>query len=199
MIIDLTVKLCDKTPPYPGSPEMRLTEKFAFERDGFTSRYLCSDMHTGTHIDLPMHFGINNLTANTFPLEGFMGEGVLLSCNDSVINLPLPDINGKCLLINTGHGKNFGNEDYFKNHPVISEEFALKIIAAKPKLIGIDTPSPDYFPFNCHKLLLKAGIPIVENLCNLDSLPQGKSFRFFAIPLKIEAEASLIRAFAEVL
>ena len=199
MFIDLTVTLRDKTPPYPGSLEMSLTDKFTMEKDGFISRYLCSDMHTGTHIDLPMHFGINPLTANLFPVDSFVGEGILLSSDEKLIDLPLVDITGKCLIIKTGHGKNFGKDGYFENHPVLSERFVSQIVAEKPLLIGIDAPSPDYFPFNCHKMLLKAGIPIVENLCNLESLPYKKPFRFFAIPLKIQAEASLVRAFAEIL
>lgn len=198
MLIDLSLRLTDNTPPYPDSPEMRLTDAFTAEKDGFNSRYLQSDMHTGTHIDLPMHFGINSVTADRFPLDAFIGEGFLLTCNESTVDLPLPDLTGKCLIINTGHSAKFRQAGYFKEHPTLSEQFALRVIAASPKLIGIDTPSPDFYPFKIHRMLLSAGIPIVENLCNLDNLPQNKPFRFFAIPLRIDAEASLIRAFAEV-
>ena len=46
-----------------------------------------------------------------------------------------------------------------------------------------------------HKRLLAAGIPMVENLTNLAAL-RGRRFDFAALPLKISAEASLVRAAA---
>ena len=46
-----------------------------------------------------------------------------------------------------------------------------------------------------HKRLLAAGVPMVENLTNLAAL-RGRRFDFAALPLKISAEASLVRAVA---
>jgi kynurenine formamidase len=43
---------------------------------------------------------------------------------------------------------------------------------------------------------MKAGILIAENLCNCESLLDVDEFDVFAIPLKIDAEASLARVFA---
>jgi kynurenine formamidase len=46
--------------------------------------------------------------------------------------------------------------------------------------------------------LLRAGVLVVEHLCNLRGLPR-EGFRFFAVPLRIAGGASVpVRAFAEL-
>ena len=47
-----------------------------------------------------------------------------------------------------------------------------------------------------HSALLRAGIPIVEHLTDLDRLPQD-GFRFFAVPVKVRGMGTFpVRAFA---
>jgi arylformamidase len=49
-----------------------------------------------------------------------------------------------------------------------------------------------------HSILLAAGIPIVEHLCNLAALPE-LGFRFFAVPVKVKRFGSFpVHAFAAV-
>ncbi len=49
-----------------------------------------------------------------------------------------------------------------------------------------------------HSILLRAGIPIVEHLCNLEALPTS-GFRFYAVPVKVKGMGTFpVRAFAEV-
>ena len=66
-------------------------------------------------------------------------------------------------------------------------------------MVGIDTLDPDLVPDRsyCHAILLAdAGIPIVENLCNLDKIRSAR-VTFLALPLKIRgATGSPIRAIA---
>jgi kynurenine formamidase len=66
-------------------------------------------------------------------------------------------------------------------------------------LVGIDCANIDNMndaARPAHTILLAAGIPIVEHLCNLDKLT-SKRFRFFAVPPAIEGGTSFpVRAFA---
>ena len=49
-----------------------------------------------------------------------------------------------------------------------------------------------------HTLLLGAGIPIVEHLCNLSSLPD-EGFGFHAVPVKLREFGTFpVRAYAEL-
>ena len=60
----------------------------------------------------------------------------------------------------------------------------------------MDLPSPDNYPFEIHKKLFANNILIVENLTNLSELIGVKDFDIIAFPLKIRAEASLVRVVA---
>ena len=65
-------------------------------------------------------------------------------------------------------------------------------------MLGIDTPSPDNFPFDIHKMLLNNNILIIENMTNLDKLLFIEEFELIALPLKIKADSSLLRAVARI-
>jgi kynurenine formamidase len=72
-----------------------------------------------------------------------------------------------------------------------------------PALVGFDSPSVDDQEGShpAHRLLLSAGIPIVEGLINLAELQSelraGRSARLAAFPLRIRAlEGSPVRAVA---
>jgi kynurenine formamidase len=66
----------------------------------------------------------------------------------------------------------------------------------KISAVGIDTLSIDLLSsasFPAHKTLLAKDIYIIENLCNLDKIPER--FKFIGLPLKVKgATASPIRA-----
>ena len=53
--------------------------------------------------------------------------------------------------------------------------------------IGIDTLSPDgsHMGFPVHKIILGAGLYILENLCRLDKLP-AIGAKIMALPMKIK-------------
>ena len=58
----------------------------------------------------------------------------------------------------------------------------------KIKAIGLDTPSIDYGQsnvFDSHVILFQKNIPALENLANLEQLPQ-KNFKVVALPMKIK-------------
>src|SRR3989441_9161419 len=79
---------------------------------------------------------------------------------------------------------------------------AQHLVAAGAALVGIDSLNidDDADPARpVHTILLAAGIPVVEHLCNLGDLPDD-GFRFFAVPVRVRGIGSFpVRAFAIVL
>lgn len=69
------------------------------------------------------------------------------------------------------------------------------------RLAGIDSLNIDDIEDlsrPAHSILLGAGIPIAEHLCNLGSLP-ASGFRFFAVPVRVKQFGTFpVRAFAAV-
>src|SRR5580658_8884757 len=51
-------------------------------------------------------------------------------------------------------------------------------------LVGVEMPSVDRAPYPAHRILLGAGVPIVENLTNLDAVGAGL-FQIVVLPLKL--------------
>ena len=96
----------------------------------------------------------------------------------------------------TGHTRKIYSGSFYKKNPLIPPEAAKELCKRRAKMIGIDSYSPDNYPFTVHKLLLKQDILIVENLINLEKLLK-KRFSCFVLPLKlVGADAAPCRVIA---
>ena len=201
--IDLSHKIDHGIPVYPGDMNVSLVQEKSIGEDKYTAYSFSTGLHAGTHIDCPMHLIDSCRTISEYPLECFAGRGYLIDARqESVVgykaeydnNISRNDI----VLVLTGTDAFYGSEQYYNNHPVITEELVGFLLSREIKILGVDMPSPDYPPFPVHKLLLGKGIFILENLTGLEQLLSIKHFEVFAEPLKICAEASLTRAFARI-
>lgn len=199
--IDLTHLMQNRLPVYPGDSEMELVQTKELATDGFCNHQLTVNMHTGTHIDGPMHLIASDRYISDFPLDSFIGKGVLIHA-DGMSSIDYKEEyedsiqEGSILLVYTGHGRFFGKDNYFSEHPTLTKAFAELLVRKKIKLIGMDTPSPDKYPFEIHKYLFENQVLIAENLTNLDQLLSAKSFEVIALPLLINADSSIARIIA---
>jgi len=203
-LIDISHVLDENTPVYPGDYKTALSKYKFIEKDYYNAYLLQSCLHTGTHIDMPMHLlDGDSRAAKDFPLERFFGNGVLLDVRgESVIEMKsvyseLVNENDIVLLL-TGFDKNYYQDEYFTRHPAVSDELAEFFVSKRIKILGMDMPSPDYPPFPAHKKLIGNDIFILENLTGLQSLIGAEKFEVMAPPLKINAEASFVRAVCRV-
>ena len=199
-IIDLTHKITQQTPKYNEDPKTKIKTE---QKENYQITTLQIGTHTGTHIDAPKHYLKNGKTINTKPLNELIGKGNILKTNTKNKEIKLNDIENppekyeKITIIKTEWCKKWGKEEYFTKNPYPSEELIKHLLKNNVKIIGIDTPSID--PLNSdknHKLLLKNNIYIVENLTNTEKLVKNK-YEIYFIPLKLNTEASPIRAFAK--
>ncbi|MDR1735367.1 MAG: cyclase family protein [Oscillospiraceae bacterium] len=202
-IIDISHTLGNETPVYPGDIPLSLAKHRAFEADGHTSYLLKSGLHTGTHVDMPMHMTGDLRTCRDFPAQCFAGRGVLLDARGEEIISMKPFYRDAVtrddiVLLYTGFDAKYGEEEYFTKHPAVSKELYDFLISRGIRMLGIDMPGPDFAPFECHRALLSNGIFILENLCGLGAMLGKESFEVFALPLKIQAEASFVRAVCTV-
>lgn len=199
--IDLSQDISNNIPTYPGDAEVSLIQIKDLYKDKYNAYALSTGLHAGTHIDCPMHLLPNAKTIAEYPIQCFIGNGVLIDVRGQDEISFKSGYNDKIkkddvVLIYTGMDEKYGEDDYYTKHPVITEELAEFFVSKKIKMLGIDMPSPDFPPFPVHKLLLGNDIFIIENMTNLRELLKIEKFEVFAQPLKIHAEASLVRAFA---
>jgi kynurenine formamidase len=99
-------------------------------------------------------------------------------------------------VLHTGWSKEWGSQRYFRDHPRLSGDAAEFLVDSGVELTGVDMPSVDQAPYPAHKVLLGAGVPIVENLTNLDAIG-ADLFELIVLPLRLAGrDGSPVRAVA---
>jgi len=203
-IIDLSQKIYNKMPYHPYDKEPKVEQDKKMADDGYNNTLVSMGMHTGTHIDAPGHLIKNGKGIETYPLSKFVGNGCVIDVSGQkkiYLKEEYRDKikNNEIVLLYTGFDKYFAEPKYYeKGAPVLDAEFAESLVKNNIKMLGMDLPSPDNYPFEVHKILLSGDILIIENLAGLDKLLTENTFTIFAFPLKIDAEASIARVFAVV-
>lgn len=201
--IDLSLDIVNDMPVHPYDDEVKLYQDKFLDKDKYNNFKVEIGMHAGTHIDTPMHL-TNKLTyMNEIPVESFIGKGCLLDVRGEDIISYKNEYNDlvaedDIVILFTDHSRKYGTEAYYASHPIVSEELADFFIGKKIKMLGMDLPSPDQYPFEIHKKLFNNNILIIENLTNLDRLLGFKNIQIIALPLKIKAEASMARVIASI-
>jgi len=203
-IVDLSHVIIDQMPVHPYDSQVSLHQDKTLERDKFNNSRLTTGMHAGTHIDAPSHFLESPLNISNYPLDSFIGEGCLLDVRGENLIVLKSEYEervkeGSIVLLFTGFSQLYGKPDYyqrFDDHPLVDPQLAQFFCRKKIKILGMDMPKPDNYPFEIHKLLLGNGIFIMENLGNLEALLGVPEFEVIALPLKIQAEGSPVRAVA---
>ena len=174
--------------------------------------------HTGAHIDALIHVRAGGWQTEDIALEQVIGEGVVLDFSDKGASeaIDVGDLErhadrirpGDMLLLRTDWGdKCFGQPEFFTDSPYVTEKGVEWLVERKPKLVGFDfiedycirDRSYDPRELYCHQLLMGAGIPIVEQLVNLGSLPSEERFLLFAPFVKlVGSDGAMARVFALV-
>jgi len=203
-LIDLTHSINNRTTVYPGDEPVRIEKINDFDSDGFNNFLFTGGMHTGTHIDGPMHMTKSGSFIDEFPPERFIGTGCLLNAYGMKIISCIPEFTSAIIpesivLIHTGFGEKFGSEEYYKEHPVISMELALLLVQRRIKIVCLDMPSPDKPPYDVHTLLLNNSVFIAENLASMDNLITVKKFDIIALPMPLHTDSSPARIVARIL
>jgi arylformamidase len=206
-LIDLSHIINPDISVFPG------TEKPVFERkeiEGYPEVKITIYTHTATHIDAPIHIIKSARTLDELPIDKFMGKAIVIDCKHlagKYITLEfLKQFEDKIkkvefILFNSGWSSKWKTEAYFEGFPTLTAEAAIWLTTFNLKGIGLDSISLDpVADLNLpnHKIVLAKEILIIENMTNLDSLPNG-DFIFQCFPLKIEkADGSPVRAMAMV-
>ena len=164
--------------------------------------------NTGTYVDSPFHRYKDGRDLSQLELTSLADlDGAVVRGEDKGaraigrIALDHVDVKGKAVLIHTGWDAHWKTDRYFEGHPFLTEDAAQLLADKGTALVGIDSYNIDDtadLSRPAHSILLGAGIPIVEHMCNLRQLPMG-GFKFFAVPVKVKGMGTFpVRAFAIV-
>jgi len=201
-VVDLSHTLRTGMPVYPGDETVPVIRRLSEHGEGsHQSSALVTGCHAGTHIDLPLHFRAGAPPLEDYPPEGCIGRARVFDVPqgripaDALDGADLADVD--FVLLRTGWERHWGAPAYYRDWPWLEPGLAERLAGAGLRGVGLDSPSIDPRGGQAsHEILAAAGLINVENLANLDRLPD-EGFLFAALPLKLEgAEASPVRAVA---
>ncbi|MFQ5898742.1 MAG: cyclase family protein [Candidatus Methylomirabilia bacterium] len=218
-LIDLSVTV-DANTLSPPSTNLRLEITPHRRGPGFWQvSSVRQSLHTGAHIDSPLHVFRDGITAAEISLEQVIGPALVVDLSFVGANhkITIEDLKrggadqvskGDIVLLRSDWtDKMYGSwPDYFTQSPFFPPESAEWLVAKGPKSIGFDffeeycARLPDFTSedFPMHRVILGAGIVIMEGLTNLGALPSRRVL-FYAPFYKIAgAEGAPARFFATV-
>ena len=163
--------------------------------------------NTGTYIDAPFHRYSEGIDLSGLEMASIANlDGIVFRTAQGMRAIDKDvfksgNVAGKAVLIHTGWDRHWRTDAYFKDHPFLTRGAAEYLKSCGAALVGIDSLNIDDTADGArpaHSNLLKANIPIVEHMCNLDALPE-RGFKFFAVPAPVKGMGSFpVRAFAIV-
>jgi kynurenine formamidase len=193
--IDLSVTV-DENTFSPPSTNMKLEVTPHRRGPGFWQvSSVHQSLHTGAHIDSPLHVFKNGITTAEISLDQVMGEALVVDLSGVGANhaITIDDLKkggagdvkrGDIVLLHTGWtDKMYGRwPDYFTQSPYFPPEVAQWLVDRGPKNIGFDffeeycarLPEFTSEDFAMHRVILGAGVVIMEGLTNLGALPRRR-------------------------
>ena len=201
--IDVSMPVRGGMPHWPGDPAPRI-ERIAEvgAGDPATVSQIAFSVHTGTHVDAPLHFIAGGRALDEMPLDAVIGPARVIEVRDRTAigaeELRRHAIRrGERVLLRTRNSERAGGLDRFTEEFVTLAADGARFLAARGvRVVGIDALSIDRYgdrTFGSHHALLGAGIWIIEGL-DLSGVAPGR-YELVCLPLRIaDCEAAPARA-----
>lgn len=193
--IDISLPISPDLPVWPGDPAVVLERIRAIAEGSVSndSRLACS-VHTGTHVDAPLHFLDHGAPVEELPLDFLVGPTELVEVSDAdritqdiLENLNLPEDTTR-LLIKTRNSDLWQDAKHTFNPGFVAldAQAARWVVDQGIRLIGVDYLSVQHFGDKTgatHRTLLTAGVVILEGL-NMRDVKPGR-YQLMCLPIKL--------------
>ena len=192
-IHDLSVGISATLPIWPGNPGIEIARVQDMDKgDHANVSKLSLGVHTGTHVDAPVHFVNGAAGVDTLALEVLVGPALLIEL-PNVTAVTAPDLESagipagtQRLLIKTHNSQWWGSSDFHQEYVGISEGAARHLVASGIKVLGVDYLSVEQFKTPgapAHHALLGAGVIVIEGL-DLREVEPG-IYELICLPLRV--------------
>ena len=187
---------------YKNKSDVQILQTHNWEASAKRESQLACGMHTGTHVDAPVHFLESGITIDQLDLNNLIGPAQVLDLsavkNNQITKLDLINFEltvGAIILLKTKNSNLAANSCFEPNFVYLDRSGAEYLASKKIKAVGIDylgieRNQPEH---DTHKILFTAGVIIIEGL-RLAHVAVG-NYQFICLPLNIVGqEAALARA-----
>jgi arylformamidase len=193
--IDVTVPLQTGMVRWPGNPPVQVRRVLDLNRgDDCTLTAISLGVHSGTHMDAPLHFLRTGLGIDAMPVDAGVGRARVIAIKNSAL-ITVEELRrhgvrrGERIVFKTRNSPRCWKTDRFLEDFVsLSEAAARWLVARRVRTVGIDYLSVAGYESDTaaiHTILLKGGVWIIEGL-NLSGVRPGV-YDMLCLPLKIAA------------
>ena len=207
-VVDLTYPLHADFPTFSGEAQFSMEARATHAGDGYADFNLMMGEHTGTHIDAPLHFSADGLSVDALEPRHLIAPLVVIDIRAKAEHNPdaqlTPDDiraytkrfgdiplhasvvmrSGWQRFMGTGRYRGFdGARQHYPGFHVEAVEMLIE--DGNAASIGVDTLSLDYgatTDFATHRAWLPSGRFGIENLANLDAVPEHGAQIFIGAP-----------------
>lgn len=178
---------------FEGDPEVRIAPVMSVAAgDPANLSRLELGSHTGTHIDAPRHFLDDGPGVDRLPLDALVGPAWMADAGAAPGDIDAAALAGlgvpagtERLLLRTHDGSLWERPGFTPDYAGVADDAARELVARGVRLVGIDylsiAPSAD--PAPTHRVLLEAGVVVVEGL-DLRGVAPG-AYDLICLPLRI--------------
>ena len=201
-IFDISIGIDENLPLWPGDPELRLHWAANIEQGDLVNlTELSMSIHTGTHIDAPLHFLPNGKPIDSLSLNVLVGEAQVVAIPPDVnlitvdILQDVCEINAARILFKTKNSQLWETSKFQQDYVALEASAAQWLVDQGVQLVGIDYLSiaPFKDPAPTHETLLNNEVVIVESF-DLRLVKPG-IYTLICLPLKLVGrEAAPARA-----
>jgi kynurenine formamidase len=168
--------------------------------------------HAGTHIDSPVHFNPEGTSIDKMPVDMMVGNAVMqdyshkkntesitaaeVEENLKKVNIDPHDL--KYILFRTGAAEYYDTDEYMSKYLEVQVDAVEWMLDRGILVFGVDSSTCDHAKDKATHMLMRKRVSYhIENLANLDKLPQDRMFTFICNPLlMLNSSAGPFRALA---
>jgi len=194
-IYDISVQIRPDMPVWPGSVAPRLERALSLARgDPANVSHLTLDVHTGTHVDAPLHSLVDGAGVDRLDLGDLIGICHVIHLLH-VDPITADDLEGQALprdlrrlLIRTVNSEQWTRRAtrFITDFVALTADAARWIVDRGVRLVGVDYLSVQRFQDptpETHLVLLRAGVVLLEG-ANLAAVPPG-TYELICLPLNL--------------
>jgi kynurenine formamidase len=170
--------------------------------------------HAGTHIDSPVHFNPEGTSIDKMPVDMMVGNAVMqdysykkntesitaAEVEDSLKKINVDPHELKYILFRTGAAEYYDTDEYMSKYLEVQVDAVEWMLDRGILVFGVDSSTCDHAKDKATHMLMRKRVSYhIENLANLDKLPQDRMFTFICNPLlMLNSSAGPFRALALV-
>ncbi len=204
--IDVTTPLVNGMVVWPKDVKVQIERRVSMDRgDMVNNSTINMGVHTGTHMDAPLHFIADGKSIDQVPFDAIIGPARVIEIKDKV-SIKADDLKpynikrGERILFKTRNSPaSWQNKNFAEDFVFITKGAAQLLAHLKVALVGVDYLSvgspvdPEKGMKDVHEILLGTEIWLIEGL-NLTDVKPG-NYNLVCLPLRLmNTEGSPVRA-----